>query len=248
MLSLILSLIRFIIPAVAILILLVCISSLFLNRPRVHTIAKLIDEEDGNIIEINHWETSLGKSKTNDIMLDGYGISRFHAVIAKKRRDWKITSTSKASVVVNGKPIEKSTIIENNDIIQIGERMLKFICDEAIKPERKQAIRTQALQNATKATGPAFAVLVNLRTKRPVYLNSGNVLIGRGEDCDIVIPNDTISSHHARIQLTKNGWILIDEDSHNGTKLNGRFINYPLNIYDEDMITIGNEIFIFYER
>lgn len=249
MLSLILSLTRFIIPAVAILILLICIGSLFLNRPRVHTIAKLIDEEDGTIIEIDHWETSLGKSKANDIMLNGDAVARFHAVIAKKRRDWVLTNTSsRASVLVNGKLVKKSTIIENEDMIQIGDKMLTFICDEAIRHERKQEIRNEALENRGRVNGPVFAVLVNLRTKRPVYLTSESVLIGRGADCDIVVQNDTVSSHHARIEKTKNGWVLIDEDSHNGTKLNGRYINYPLSIYDEDMITIGEEIFIFYEK
>lgn len=249
MFSLILPFARFIIPAVAILILLICIGSLFVNRPRVHTIAKLVDEEDGTIIDIDHWETSLGKSKANDITLDGESVARFHAVIAKKRRDWILTNTtSRASVLVNGKLVKKSCVIENEDMIQIGDKMLTFICDEAIKHEKKEEIRTEALENRGRVSGPVYAVLVNLRTKRPVYLTSESVLIGRGADCDISIPNDTISSHHARIEKTKNGWILIDEDSHNGTKLNGRYINYPLNIYDEDMITIGEEIFIFYEK
>ena len=60
---------RYVSPVAAVVILLVCIVSLFRNRPRIHTLAKLIDQNDGSEIEINHWETSIGKSKANDVVL-----------------------------------------------------------------------------------------------------------------------------------------------------------------------------------
>ncbi|MDE6124093.1 MAG: FHA domain-containing protein, partial [Eubacterium sp.] len=48
--------------------------------------------------------------------------------------------------------------------------------------------------------------------------------------------------------LTSRGWALSDLDSHNGTKLNGRYINQPQLIFDEDMITFGDRVFVFYEK
>lgn len=74
---------RYVSPVAAVVILLVCIVSLFRNRPRIHTLAKLIDQNDGSEIEINHWETSIGKSKANDVVLPFPTVYRFHAVIAK---------------------------------------------------------------------------------------------------------------------------------------------------------------------
>ncbi|MGI5862716.1 MAG: FHA domain-containing protein [Myxococcales bacterium] len=50
------------------------------------------------------------------------------------------------------------------------------------------------------------------------------VSIGRGEQCDVSIPDDRISRLHASIECspsTKDYW-LFDADSRNGTKLNGR--------------------------
>jgi hypothetical protein len=49
--------------------LLTCIISLFRNRPRVHRLARLVDQADGTIYDITHLETSIGKVKSNDIML-----------------------------------------------------------------------------------------------------------------------------------------------------------------------------------
>lgn len=240
------SVMRFIAPIAIIVILLTCIISLFRNRPRVHTLAKLIDQNDGSIIEIKHWETSIGKSKSNDIVLPFPHISRYHAVIAKKRKDWVVTDTSTkiSGVLINGEKIEGKQVIENGDIITIGEIPLKFVCDEALSTETKNEIRSTIQQPKTVA----YAVLVDIKTKRPIYLKKQDVLIGRGNDCDIQILSDMVSSHHARIHQTSRGWAMSDLDSHNGTKLNGRYINQPQLIFDEDMLTFGDKVFIFYER
>lgn len=244
----IISIMRFIAPALMLIILLTCIISLFRNRPRVHKLAQLIDQNSENVIDIDHWETSIGKSKSNDIVLPFPHVGRFHAVIAKKRRDWVITDTSTktSGVLVNGRKIEGRQVIENGDIIQIGDIPLKFVCDEALSQKSKKALRNQVTQPQQRTV--AYAVLVDVKTKRPVYLKKQDVLIGRAADSDIQIMSEMVSSHHARIHKTSRGWALSDLDSHNGTKLNGRFINQPQLIFDEDMLTFGDKVFIFYEK
>ena len=235
----IISIMRYVAPIVAVFILSTCIISLFRNRPRLHRLARLVDTHDGTITDIDHWETSIGKSRSNDIVLPYPAVARFHAVIAKKRREWMITDTSERTVglFVNGEKIEGSRVIENGDTISIGSVELRFEC-------KKQIRATVAKAPATVAYG----VLVDIHTKRPVYLKSENVLIGRGNDCDIQIMSQAVSQHHARIHRTSRGWAVSDLDSHNGTKLNGRYINQPQLIFDEDMLTFGDKVFIFYEK
>ena len=244
----IISIMRYIAPIAAAFILLTCIVSLFRNRPRIHTLARLVDQNDGSIAEITHWETSIGKVKANDIVLPLPSISRFHAVIAKRRKDWVVfdTSARTVGVLVNGEKVEKRAIIENGDILTIGSIDLKFECDEALSPKSKNQIRQQARQNSQGAV--AYGVLVDINSKRPVYLKKQDVLIGRGADCDIKINSEAVSSHHARIHKTTKGWAVSDLDSHNGTKLNGRYINQPQLIFDEDMLTFGDKVFIFYDK
>lgn len=241
---------RYVAPVAAVLILATCIISLFRNRPRVHKLARLIDQNDGNIVEITHWETSIGKSKANDIVLPLPTVARFHAVIAKKRKDWVVTDTSARAIgiLVNGEKVDGSCVIENNDIITIGNIPLKFECEEALSSNSKKQIRTEAQPSGEKSKTVAYGVLVDIKTKKPIYLKKQDVLIGRGEDADIRIMSQTVSSHHARIYKTSRGWALSDLDSHNGTKLNGRFLTQSQLIFDEDMITFGDRVFIFYER
>lgn len=240
---------RYVLPILAIIIIFVCVISLFRNRPRLHKLAQLVDQNDGRVIDIDRWETSIGKSKSNDIVLPMPDISRFHAVIAKKRKEWIITDTfSKTGIQVNGEEVDGSTVISDGDIINIGSIPLKFLCAEAVSSEMKTQMRTQATQMNTKSSNVAYAVLVDVKTHRPVYLRSKDVLIGRGDECDIQLKIDTISTQHARIHLTSHGWALSDLNSHNGTKLNGRYISQPQLIFDEDMVTFGDRVFIFYEK
>ncbi len=240
---------RFVLPVFAVLILATCIISLFRNRPRLHKLAQLVDQSSAAIIDIDRWETSIGKSKSNDVVLTSPDVSRFHAVIAKKRKDWVITDTfSKTGVTVNGEKIDGKSIISDGDMIGIGSCELKFLCAEAVSDESKSQMRNAASELTEKNNNVAYAVLVDVKTHRPVYLRRKDVLIGRGEECDIQIKLDTISSEHARIHLTSHGWALSDLNSHNGTKLNGRFITQPQLIFDEDLITFGERVFIFYEK
>ncbi len=238
---------RYVLPVLAAVILLVSVVSLFRNRPRLHKMAQLVDQNNGAVIDIDRWETSIGKSRANDVVLPLDSVSRFHAVIAKKRSDWVITDTfSKNGIQVNGKQVDGKAVIADGDIITIGSVPLKFLCAEAISSVSKSQIRTAARTGNTR--GVAYAVLVDVKSHKPVYLKKKDVLIGRGDDADIQLANQTVSAHHARIHMTSKGWALSDLDSHNGTKLNGRYITQPQLIFDEDMITFGDRVFIFYEK
>lgn len=240
---------RYVLPILAVIILFTCIISLFRNRPRLHKLAQLVDQNNGSIIDIDRWETSIGKSKSNDIVLPMPNVSRFHAVIAKKRKEWVITDTfSKTGVKINDKKINGSATIEDGDIITIGSIPLKFLCAEAVSTQSKNQMRNAATELKQPSDNIAYAVLVDVKTHRPIYLRKKDVLIGRGNEADIQINLDTVSSEHARIHLTSRGWALSDLNSHNGTKLNGRFITQPQLIFDEDTITFGDRVFVFYEK
>lgn len=237
---------RYLIPAMTAIILARCFFSLFRNRPRVHKMAELVNIETGEKTDIDHWETSVGRSKSNDIVLTEPSVSRFHAVIARKKQYWTITDTfSKAGIYIGGRKVDRRQVLEDGDAINIGGVNFQFNCAEALSVQTRNAMRTSVRQANRNV---AYAVLVDVETKRPVYLKKRDVLIGRGPECDIHLPFETVSHEHARIHHTSRGWALSDLDSHNGTKLNGRLIDEPQLIFDDDMITFGDRVFIFYEQ
>ncbi len=65
------------------------------------------------------------------------------------------------------------------------------------------------------------------------------VVLGRDAACDIVIPDRQVSRYHARITPTKEGMILEDLGSKNGTHCNGMPITAPVVLQDGDVVQIA---------
>ncbi|MBR5866507.1 MAG: FHA domain-containing protein [Spirochaetaceae bacterium] len=74
------------------------------------------------------------------------------------------------------------------------------------------------------------------------------ITIGRSADNNIVIDNKLASRHHALIQKIKNAYFLKDENSTNGTFLNGRRLpaDKYVRLNPGDKITIGNSNLILW--
>jgi hypothetical protein len=70
-------------------------------------------------------------------------------------------------------------------------------------------------------------------------LSGGEFIIGRGADCDLMIPDRQVSRHHARIFKTGRGYLLEDLESKNGTHLNGTPLDDPAVLQDGDVIQIA---------
>jgi DNA-binding winged helix-turn-helix (wHTH) protein len=64
-------------------------------------------------------------------------------------------------------------------------------------------------------------------------------LIGRGNDCDIILPERQVSRHHARICQEDGRYTLWDLDSKNGTHLNGVQVQGTVPLRDGDEIQIA---------
>jgi predicted component of type VI protein secretion system len=70
--------------------------------------------------------------------------------------------------------------------------------------------------------------------------------IGRGPDNDIVVDNLAVSTHHARIFLELDHYVVEDLQSVNGTFVNGQAIQRKT-LRDGDRIGIGKHVLAFFE-
>jgi hypothetical protein len=71
-------------------------------------------------------------------------------------------------------------------------------------------------------------------------LHKETMVIGRGEDCDIVINNRQVSRYHSKIVRQNDQYKLIDMDSKNGTFLNGvQVTSTPQPLKDGDQIGVA---------
>jgi pSer/pThr/pTyr-binding forkhead associated (FHA) protein len=68
---------------------------------------------------------------------------------------------------------------------------------------------------------------------------TGDIEIGRDDTCDIVVPSRQVSRAHARFSVTKEGVILEDLESKNGTHRNGQPVLERVILQDGDIIQIA---------
>jgi pilus assembly protein CpaF len=70
-------------------------------------------------------------------------------------------------------------------------------------------------------------------------LEGDEIVIGRGGGNQIVLKSSTVSTKHARLYRNNGEWLLVDEQSTNGTFLNGRVVEAPSPVCDGDQIDVG---------
>jgi hypothetical protein len=73
-----------------------------------------------------------------------------------------------------------------------------------------------------------------------------NMIIGREEDCDIVLPSRQVSRNHARIRRSGGRHILEDLGSKNGTFVNGQELTEPYTLQDGDEIQVALSFKLFF--
>lgn len=67
----------------------------------------------------------------------------------------------------------------------------------------------------------------------------GSLVIGRDSTCEIVIPDRQVSRRHARISVTREGVLLEDLGSKNGTHCNGVRVDEPVKLSDGDSVQVA---------
>jgi hypothetical protein len=71
--------------------------------------------------------------------------------------------------------------------------------------------------------------------------------IGRSRECDIVVDDPNVSRKHAEVRKTIDGWMVVDLESTNGVKVNGRRVREKI-LSPGDEITLGLALLKFEEE
>ncbi len=114
-------------PALTLIILLLCFSPLLKRRQPPLGQARLVDVSSDDVFELNHRETSIGSGKKCDIVLDYETVSGLQAVVICTKKGWHISGALLgADITVNGKKVEGRAAIADGDRITVGGVALVF--------------------------------------------------------------------------------------------------------------------------
>jgi pSer/pThr/pTyr-binding forkhead associated (FHA) protein len=197
-------------------------------------------------------ETVIGSSPDCGIVLAGDAVHPRHAVVQATPGGGAAIRSSDpgADVLINGvRHGTDPTPVLHGDKIQIaGHEIL------AVDPGRggsTQLFDSGAFTDLTPLPIPGKPVaasggrLVCLTDGREYAILEKTLVFGREASADVVVSGSEVSRRHAEIQMTAEGYVLMDL-SVNGTFVNGQRVGRSHLLARADVIRIGNDEFRFY--
>jgi hypothetical protein len=96
---------------------------------------------------------------------------------------------------------------------------------------------------ASVQTAHRLVITSGPRAGTELALGRDPITIGRSSESGLVIRDDYTSTHHARLLLWNDEWMIQDLDSTNGTFLDGRRVTVPTQVPLDTPIKIGTTTF-----
>ena len=175
------SLVRFLFPVLALLILIRSIRSL-LTAPALPEVWAYLVLPNGAQEPITHWENILGRGGNSDIILNYPVVSRQHAALIRREDDsWTAYDLdSKGGVTVNGTPVSGEAPVQYGDVLGISGVETVLL---PLSPE-EQASRRKSRRRAKPVSPWLGLVLLTVLQ----VLAALQLIISEGENATVVIP------------------------------------------------------------
>ncbi len=233
---------------------------------------RVVSLTDGREYVITGASLVFGREAGSDVVVPGKDVSRRHAEIVLTPRGYLLVDSSTNGTWVNDERVQGQRILARADVLKIGEEQFRFYADVAAAPAPAPAPApspTPATREQLKHTlhgieaaappragggggggggGPAVASLLvrsggllgqRLSVKTPV------VNIGRADYNDLVIPDPSVSTSHAKLQRREGVWIIVDLDSTNGTFVDGERVKGEAPLAPGALVKLGDVQLLF---
>ena len=118
---------KYLLPILALWILLRCIRSMLREKYEPETWAWLLDE-DGAALPVSHWESIIGRSPSSDIVIDMPSVSKLHASLQRAGDgDWTLSALrSREGTYINGDEIDILEPVGDGDTVEFGDAVMTF--------------------------------------------------------------------------------------------------------------------------
>ena len=131
--------------------------------------AKVILSLEGSVIRemnLDKERVTIGRKPQNDIQIENLAVSSEHARIITILNDSFLEDLGSTNgTLVNGNPIKKH-ILQNNDVIEIGKYVLKYVSDSSTgQTSAEDFERTMVLRMPSAAQRPAAPVRTDTMTR-----------------------------------------------------------------------------------
>lgn len=216
----------------------------------------VIEDDEGKqtIVPLIRDEITIGRKEGNTIRLTERNVSRRHARLTKLNGGIFVEDVaSRYGTKLNGSKIDSREKFDLPDEVLIGDYKLR-IQDDTKPQEEDQSTQIKDMQALQDAAGPQpippnqqgrLVVISSNFAGQEFPLARTEMVVGRSDECDIIIDHMSISGKHAKIVRSANGiYKVLDLKSANGVKVN--FTPYSIKeLGSGEIIDLGHVRFRF---
>lgn len=182
----------------------------------------------------------IGRDLDCDLVLEDKGVSRRHASISPVPGGYLLADESSNGTLVNGSRVVGTHILDHGDVLRLHDEELRYEVEGAdsgsLTPESASRAQTTVLDMSrlrgelpgmAKRTSAAHAPTASLEIIRGPFAGASFhierpvVSIGRGEQADVRIRDESVSTAHATLLRKGDTWYVVDLRSVNGTFVDG---------------------------
>lgn len=122
-------------------------------------------------------------------------------------------------------------------------------CTVAVSSQTASDLPPPPSKPAAKVESPTMTdstdAIIVLGNGERIPLIGALAIVGRQSDCQILIDDNNVSRIHAEIRRTKDGWVVTDRGSTNGSMVNGQKITEGRLLVSGDTVAFGSAIVQF---
>jgi len=203
-----------------------------------------IEDDQGNktVVHLVRDEYSVGREEASTVRLTERNISRKHLQLVREAGGWAVVDRkSYNGVHVNGTRVADRKLLGHGDVVQLGDYRMELGDESA---EAKDTI-PQNLHQESQVNQDRLVLIAGLEVGSEFALTGERLLLGRGDECDIVLNHASVSRVHAEITALGDGrYEFIDKESANGVRING--VDLKRSLLDaRDTIELGDVVLKF---
>ena len=190
----------------------------------------LFPNGEHDAVEIREGGIQVGAGADCAVMLTAPGIAPQHCKLFERDGQTFAQPLGNAVTVLNGKQIAAEMPIKPGDLLLFARVGARVVALEKVPvaptPRRPAAGGDDDGRTRVRMALPKFVMRgVSGPTFGKTFGVTGALTLGRSAECDIAIPSDEISRHHAKLQLVADGVMVEDMGSANGTFVNNQRVH-----------------------
>jgi pSer/pThr/pTyr-binding forkhead associated (FHA) protein len=209
--------------------------------------------QTGKVFELNADIVTIGSGSKNAVVILDNDVSREHCRLIRVMADYEVQDLkSVRGTFVSGMRVTANRVLKPGDIIELGENITLEYERSAVNAELDQAPASQEVvvhsEQPDVDSHPYLVMILGPKTGQVYPLTNPILKLGRDLGNDIVVQDPEVSRYHLKLQWMDKTYQVEDNESTNGTLLNGAVLppKTPKLLHTNDVIKVASMVELRY--